>query len=169
MSGDGDARTPADETRTSVAEAYWKTYCAIVGNASLVAQSYLVDQFGDSPEMADELGQLVLAGQKTATCSALWEWEAEGSEPPKVGTKTIVLDGAGQPLCILETTEVIIRSFHQVDARFAYDEGEDDRTLESWRREHWIYFLRALSRIGWQPTEDMPLVCERFRIVHPPS
>ena len=128
-----------------------------------------MDQFGDNPALANELGALVLAGTKTATCSALWEWEAEGSDLPQVGTKTVVLNGAEQPICIIETTEITVQPFNQVDAQFAYDEGEDDRTLESWRREHWKYFSRALPKIGKQPTEEMPLVCERFKVVYPPA
>ena len=75
------------------------------------------------------------------------------------------LDGRGVPLCIIETTEVEVRSFAKVDPQFAWDESEDDRTLDSWRREHWKFFSRLLSQIGREPSEDMPLVCERFRVV----
>jgi hypothetical protein len=47
-----------------------------------------------------------------------------------------------------------------VDAAFAFDEGEDDRTLTSWRSGHERYF----RRLGvFAP--DMPLICERFRLV----
>lgn len=60
----------------------------------------------------------------------------------------------------------MICPFGEVDAQFAYDEGEGDRTLESWRREHWNYFWRTLPKIGFQPTSEMLLVCERFRVVY---
>jgi uncharacterized protein YhfF len=52
---------------------------------------------------------LIATGTKTATCSALWEYEAEGSPLPEPGSKTIVLGGDGDPLCIVETTEVEVR------------------------------------------------------------
>ena len=52
------------------------------------------------------------------------------------------------------------RRFPEVDAAFAYDEGEGDRTLAYWRGAHEIYF----SRLG-QFAPDMLLWCERFRIV----
>ncbi|MEY2979735.1 MAG: hypothetical protein RLZZ435_3875, partial [Cyanobacteriota bacterium] len=124
------------------------------------------EQFGDSSALADELSNLILKGSKTATCSALWEWEAEGIQLPEIGTKTIVLDGKGKPTCIIETTEIMIRSFSAVDAQFAYEEGENDRSLESWRQEHWQYFSRVLPEIGKEPTPEMLLVCERFRVVY---
>lgn len=60
----------------------------------------------------------------------------------------------------------MICSFNEVDAQFAYEEGENDRSLESWRKEHWQYFSRVLPKIGKKPTPEMLLVCERFRIVY---
>lgn len=154
---------------TESIEHYWQRYLETLSEAKRTDLSgnrpYLVDQFGDTPELADELGQLVLAGIKTATCSALWEWPAKPQPLPTVGLKTIVLAGDKRPLCIIETTEVELRPFNQVDARFAYDEGEGDRTIDTWRREHWSYFSRVLPQIGKAPTPEMVLVCERFRVV----
>jgi uncharacterized protein YhfF len=129
-------------------------------------EEYLAEGWGDSPEMADELGALISSGTKTATCSALWEYEAEGEALPEVGTKTVVLDGKGEPLCIIETTEVEMRPFDGVDERFAYEEGEGDRSLTYWREAHWRFFSRTLPKIGKAPTLDMPLVCERFRVIY---
>ena len=46
--------------------------------------------FGGSAEEADELLQLVLEGTKTATASALWDYEAEGEALPEVGSLSIL-------------------------------------------------------------------------------
>ena len=145
---------------------YWQDYVYSVPQAASRTESYTAEQFGDSVSLADELGDLILQGIKSATCSALWEWESEGSELPQVGSKTIVLDGRNHPLCIIETTEVAIRPFSEVNAQFAFEEGEDDRSLTSWQKEHWKYFSRVLPKIGKQPTSKMFLVCERFRAVY---
>lgn len=91
-------------------EQYWQSYLATTSNASLSNENYEAHQFGDSAALADELGNLILQGVKTATCSTVWEWDAEGSELPKVGAKTIVLDGSDRPLCIIETTGVTLRA-----------------------------------------------------------
>jgi len=123
--------------------------------------------FGDSPEMAEELGRLVLNGIKTATCSAVWEYEAENEPFPKTGELSIVTGGQGEPLCIIETVEVTIRPYNEVDAQFAYDEGEGDRSLACWREAHYNFFSRTLPDIGRQFSETMPLVCERFRVIYP--
>lgn len=148
-------------------ETYWQEYLETLPEDSPVREeSYEAEGFGDSPEMADELGALIVKGTKTATCSALWEWEAECETLPEVEDKAIVLDGNDKPLCIIETTEVEVRLYEEVDARFAYEEGEGDRSLEYWREAHLRFFSRTLPNIGKEPVSDMPLVCERFRVVH---
>jgi uncharacterized protein YhfF len=112
--------------------------------------------FGDTPELADELLELVLTGKKSATC-----WAAsEGDKGVVVGKRWIVKDGQGGPSAILETVEVARRRFGDVVAAFAHDEGEGDRSLDSWRRAHAEYFTR---RGEFSP--DMELYCERFRLV----
>ena len=111
--------------------------------------------FGDGPELADELLDLVLRGIKTATCST--QDEPNTSLP---GERWIVLDGQGAPGCVIESTEVSYRRFSEVDAKFAFEEGEGDRSLKYWREAHREYF----SKQG-RFSEDMMLMCERFRLV----
>jgi uncharacterized protein YhfF len=111
--------------------------------------------FGDGPDLADELLELVLRGIKTATCST----EDEPNTSTQ-GERWIVLDGRGLPRCVIETTEITYRRYGEVDAAFAHDEGEGDRSLAYWREAHRRYFGR-LGRFS----EDMMLMCERFRLV----
>lgn len=127
-----------------------------------------VFSFGDSPEMADELGELVVRGFKTASASSRWA-EDLGIEPrAQPGMVSVVLDGAGRPLCVIEMVEVFERSFLEVDEQFAYDEGEGDRSLAYWREAHREYFSRTLpAEVGREFDETMPVVCERFRVVYP--
>lgn len=148
-------------------ERYWRAYLATLPGVTPPGEAqYVAEQFGDSPEMADSLGALIVSGVKTATCSALAEWEVKGEPPPAVGLKTVVLGGRGEPLCVIETTEVWILPFGEVDAAFAREEGEGDFSLEYWREAHWRYFSRALPKIGREASPDMPLVCERFRLLY---
>jgi len=53
-----------------------------------------------------------------------------------------------------------------VDADFAHDEGEGDLSLEYWQEAHKTFFSRVLPKIGKQFSKDMPLVCERFRLIY---
>ncbi|GIK37882.1 MAG: ASCH domain-containing protein [Chloroflexota bacterium] len=152
---------------TDIIAQYWQAYLdSLPPDSPVRAERYMVERFGDSAEMADELGSLVVQGIKTATCSSLWEWQAEGNPLPEAGLKTIVLNGWGEPWCIIETVEIMIRPFNEVDAQFAYEEGEGDRSLAYWREAHRRFFSRSLPRIGRSFDETMPLVCERFRVIY---
>jgi len=111
--------------------------------------------FGDSPALADELAALVLAGRKTATC-----WAATDGMLTQVGERMVMLDGSGVPRAVIETVDLVQRRFHDVDAAFAYEEGEGDRSLAYWQQAHRRYFRRR-----GQFAEDMLLYCERFRVV----
>ena len=111
--------------------------------------------FGVGLVLVDELLDLVIQGVKTATCST--EDEPNTSTP---GEQWIVLDGRGAPRCVIESTEVTYRRFGDVDAAFASEEGEGDRSLDHWRNAHRSYFGRQ-----GKFREDMMLMCERFRLV----
>jgi uncharacterized protein YhfF len=121
--------------------------------------------FADGGALADELGQLVYDGIKTATCSMLWDYEVENEDVPTVGSLSIILDGQESPWLIIETTEITIRPFNEVDPIFASEEGEGDRSLAYWREAHWRFFGRTWRDSNRPIREDMPLVCERFQVL----
>ena len=123
--------------------------------------------FGDSPDLADRLLALVLEGKKTATCDAFWRFEADGDPLPEVGELSIILDGSGEPRCVLETAEIRIMPMNEVDEQFAFDEGEGDRSWEYWYVAHERFFGRTLPEIGREFDPTMPLVLERFKLLYP--
>ncbi len=122
---------------------------------------------GDDAASADTGAQLILAGAKTATSSLLWGYESSGEAPPEAGSLSILEDGAGAPVCVVETTRVEIVPFADVEADFAADYGEWDGTLTRWRRECWAYYAAECRDLGREPADDMPLVCEWFEVVDP--
>jgi len=122
--------------------------------------------FGATPAHADELLALVLAGVKVGTASSLWDYEATGDPLPEVGELSIILDGRGEPRAVIETTALEVVPFDRVDAAHAFAEGEGDRTLEHWREVHERYWrTHSENPRGYAP--DMPVLCERFRLVLP--
>ncbi|MDY0872441.1 ASCH domain-containing protein [Dongia rigui] len=123
--------------------------------------------FGDSPELAASLAELVLTGPKRATAGLLAEMQAQGVTLPAVGGYSLVTDYHGAPLMILRSTQVDIQPFETVDADFAAAEGEGDGSLRYWQDAHESYFKRSCARIGidWRP--DLDVICERFELVFP--
>jgi len=152
-------------------ESFWREFCVVTGTD--LATPHDVYAFGDSPELADELLDLVLTGPKRATAGLVVEFEHRGDRLPVVGTLSVVLDGAGAPRCVLRTADVRVAPLRDVDAEFARDEGEGDRTLAWWRAAHERYFGRTLPAIGIE-IDDVDLwaldcVFERFEIAWTPT
>lgn len=123
--------------------------------------------FGDSPDLADALLGLVLAGRKTATASTVAELEAAGEPVPRVGDLSIVLDGGGHPRALIRTTAVEVVPMGGVTAAFAASEGEGDGSLESWRSDHTRYWRRTLAGTGIEVDDALPVVCETFEVLYP--
>ncbi len=123
--------------------------------------------FGDSPEMADKLAALVVSGPKRATVGWVAEATLLGETLPRVGDFFIVMDGAGRPRCAIRTTETRRGPLLSVDAAFAWDEGEGERSLAWWLGAHRRYFTRRAAEIGLPFDEaESELLFERFEVVH---
>ena len=147
------------QTRTNPVPGYLGTYAG----EALAPPAWA---FGATPEQADELIGLVLAGTKTATAGAQWDYEHEGETLPHVGDLAILLDGSEHPRALIEVMQVDVVPFEDVDAEHARLEGEGDRSLEHWRVVHERFFTdHATHDRGFAPT--MPVVLERFRVLYP--
>jgi len=160
----------ADETRESKIkdcqiQAFWQRFL----KANPRNQSPLTYEdawsFGDTPQMADELAALVLAGKKTATTSAAALYEIEQEALPQSGTYSVLLNGSDVPKAVLYLESVSIVPF-EVTADFAFLEGEGDRTLAYWRRVHEAFFRRAYASAGLSFHDQMLCVCEKFCVVY---
>jgi uncharacterized protein YhfF len=124
-----------------------------------------VTAFGAGVAQQDELCALVLSGRKRATASLAFWYGYERELAPKPGDLQIILDGAGEPRGVIETVAVLEAAFCDVDAAFAAEEGEGDGSLAYWREEHRRFFAADLAREGLVFSEEVRVVCERFRLV----
>lgn len=158
-------RTPLPEVDRSAAEEFWQRYLASVGEQNSEDPAD-VACFGDSVELADELIELVLRGQKRATAGSLVEYESEDAALPEVGDRWIACDGQGRPRAVIKTTEVRVGPLSSVDEQFAWDEGEGDRTRADWLRSHTAYFTRTHATLGIPFHQDIPVAFERFDVVY---
>ncbi len=129
-------------------EQLWKEF--VEKFPSYKGKSYDIFTFGDKP---DELLQLVISGEKTAT-SCIYR----GGNTNQAGDISIILDSTGNAQAIIEDTKVSVVPFNNVDADFARKEGEGDKTLATWRKIHKAYWKDI--------TPDTMLECEEFRLLY---
>ena len=85
----------------------------------------------------------------------------------QAGTWSVVQDGRGHPLAVIESVEVRVVPFLEVEDQFAFDEGEGDRTLAWWREAHRRYFARQPGSEAF--SDQQRVQCERFRVVYRPA
>lgn len=133
---------------------------------NLEGKNYEAWSFGMDDQTADQLADLVLKGIKTATASAYPLYEIEGEPLPVVGDYSIILDSKGQAKCLIQTSQVTVKAFIEVDSHHAYKEGEGDRSLDYWRQVHQEFFSKEVSQAGLEFDDQMKVVCEEFEVVY---
>jgi uncharacterized protein YhfF len=125
-----------------------------------------VDGYGDSAALSTELLDLIKSGRKRAGTGLLWAYEHDREPIAATGDIEIVVDHRGQPALVTRITRSEIVAFNEVSAEYAAIEGEGDGSLEYWRKGHWNYFSRECRRIGREPTDKMPVICNVFEVLH---
>lgn len=142
-------------------------YCKVLlGGYDPPVETFGAFGFGSTPKQADRLCSLVRDGTKRATAGLEWTYDAEGEPRPEPGDVSVVTDGEGNPGAVIETVEVEMVPFNEVPEGFAALEGEGDKSLEYWRKVHWKFFRKECRKLGREPSDSMPVVCERFRVLH---
>lgn len=145
---------------------FWREFCRL--NPQVNPDTpFQVWYFGRTPEEAEKLCDLVLKGKKSATTSLPSEFERKPENYPTLGGYSVVTDFDGNPKCVVQTIEARVVPFNAVDAEFAFEEGEGDQSLDYWRQAHWDYFSKDYLEIGKEPSVEMPVICERFRLLYP--
>ncbi|WP_417478969.1 ASCH domain-containing protein [Maricaulis maris] len=143
---------------------YWQAFCEATGHDRPPEDVFA---FGDSPGLADELLALVLADRKKATASHS-RWHELGEEPlPKPGDLALVLDGRGEPACIIRTSRVDRHPIKDTTEEFAWAEGEGDRSLSWWMDAHITYWTREAAREGYAFNTGQDAIFHRFDRIWP--
>lgn len=119
----------------------------------------------------DRLVAAILAGDKTATASLLDDHEREGDPVPRVGDREVVVDSAGQPVCVTETTGVRVLRLADVDDDHARAEGEGYHDAAAWRAGHERFWnspdcVAERGAPALVIDDDTLVVCSRFHVLH---
>lgn len=150
---------------TPAEAAFWDHQCTATGYDG---PPFDIAMFG-TPDMADELLALILAGRKRAT-AMLHRWVETGEASlPVPGKRSLVLDALHQPRAVIETLRVRIAPMRAVTAHHAFAEGEGNRTVSDWLRVHRAFFRAEARRYGFAFHERLPVVFEEFRLIRPPA
>jgi len=142
---------------------FWQEFLrsADLDDSTAYIESFYFDL---TEEWANKLLALVLAGKKKATASSLPAYGIEGKSVPQVGDYSIVTDWDGNPCCVIKTAAITIIPFDEMTYDICKREGEDG-SLESWKNGHRHFFTEEGKTLGYEFSEDMPVVFEDFEVV----
>jgi len=124
---------------------------------------FLAMSIGGTQELADDGAALILEGSKTATSSPFWDYP--DGRIPFVGALSVLLDGRGRPVGIVETVGVETVRFRDVTKEMASAYGEGERTLAWWRRVIGGWYRDKAARDGQVFSEGDAVVWEWIAVV----
>ncbi len=149
-----------------IGKSFRESYIEVMlGGFTPPAEIFSAWGFGSTPSHADKLGALVQQGTKRATAGLTASYEAENEPIPEKGDISVIVDGDGRPMAVIRTTDVQTLPFREVTAEMAAEEGEGDKSLDYWRREHRKFFKKECKAIGISFSEDASVVFERFELL----
>lgn len=128
-----------------------------------------VAEFGFPGALRDRLVAAILAGEKTTTTSLLAGYPA-GEPLPQAGQQELVLDSAGTPVAVIETTAARVVRLADIDLAHALGEGEGYASVAEWRAGHERFWQSAPVRaeLGdpqFAVDDATLLVAQEFRLV----
>jgi uncharacterized protein YhfF len=129
--------------------------------------AYQTWYFSNNSASARELAELVISLKKTATASQVSVNEIEPEKAPIDDGYSVITSFEGEPLCVIKTIEIRHVPFNDVDAQFAFDEGEGDQTLHDWLKAHSEYFTREAKVYDVEFDDTSLICCERFQLLYP--
>lgn len=129
-----------------------------------------VSEYAFPGPLRDQLVAAIISGEKTSTTSLVAGYELEGEPLPAVGDRGIVIDSAGEPVCVEEITEVRIVRLADVDLEHAIAEGEGYTTVAAWRAGHEEFwhsseFRGEMGDANFTVDDDTRAVLVRFRVL----
>lgn len=129
-----------------------------------------VCEFAFPGPLRDQLVAAVLDGSKTSTTATRVEYEIEQEALPVVGLQEVVIDSAGNPVAVIEMTEVRTVRLADVDLQHAVDEGEGHTTVAQWRAGHEDFWhsqdmRNAMGDPQFTVDDNTDVVLQRFTVV----
>jgi uncharacterized protein YhfF len=114
----------------------------------------------DGSPLRAKLVEAVLRGEKTATSSLLSDYAPHTDDQiPGVAERFLLVGMTGEPVGVVETTELCILRMSDIDLAFAIDEGEGFTTVAEWRSDHERFWA------GVEIHDETKVVAMRFRLV----
>ena len=134
------------------------------------AEDLPVAEFAFPGPLRDQLVAAIVAGGKTTTSGLVADYEYDNEPLPHPGLRQVVVDSAGNPVAMIETTVVRVLRLDDVDLAHALGEGEGYTSVAEWRAGHERFWhsaemREALGDPEFTVADDTLVVAQAFRLV----
>lgn len=150
--------------KTDSTEKFWQA--AKQSNVDL-GDDYWVRRIGANKPTVDSILKLVLDGEKCGTFGLRWIQDRQPENTPKVGSDAVVVDMDDVPHAVVRTTRLTEVAYQDITEEHLVIEGPGARKLDRWQDIHWPYWTVLLKPYDLEPSEDMPVMVERFDLMYP--
>ena len=120
--------------------------------------------FSTMKDEANESATLVQQGDKHTRSSLHALYEYEEKELPKVDDLSIVTDYEKNPVAIIQTTDVFVKPFNEIDESYARLDG--NKSLETWKKLYKERFEQDVKQSKIEFNENSLIVCEIFKTIY---
>ena len=129
-----------------------------------------VAEFAFPGPLRDQLVAAIVAGTKTTTSGLVADYERDQEPLPQPGLRQVVVDSAGEPVAVIETTAVRVMRLADVDLAHALGEGEGYTSVADWRAGHEQFWhsadmRREMGDPGFTVGDNTLVVAQTFRLV----
>jgi len=129
-----------------------------------------VAEFAFPGPLRDQLVAAILAGTKTTTTGLVASYEREQEPLPHPGLRQVVVDSAGDPVAVIETTAVRVIRLADMDLAHVLGEGEGDTSVAQWRAGHERFWhsadiRREMGDPAFTVDDDTLVMAQTFRLV----
>ncbi len=156
---------PATPDLAAVA-AFWQS--AKHANPDTVrGDAYRVRAIGNTPEAMSSILGHVLRGDKRGTFSLPALHAKTPGTAPTVGDYVVLVGFDGKPVALVTTTELEHITYDTVTGAHTAIDGPGVRELGAWKAVHQPHWTKQLAAVGLQFANDMPVVVEHFKRLHP--
>lgn len=143
--------------------AFWERCCEAL-TAEARERGYAERCIGNTPEMVDEVLELIVSGAKRGTFSLPETLERAGKRPAP-GDHVILTRHDGNAACLLRIDACELLPFDQVGSDELEIEAPAARDPRVWRDIHERYWAPALAARGQELMPGQPVLMQRFTLL----
>jgi uncharacterized protein YhfF len=142
-------------------EAFWRKFRRYQG---VNEDHFAVTRFKTSPEVAERLLAMVVAGAKRATASPM-DYFGDGRQEalPRAEDYVVLEDSQGRPQLIWRTTQVDVQPISAVTERYLWNDGEGEGDRSKWLAALRGSFTRQARQHGFEMHDDIETMFEHSK------